>query len=232
MPSRKRAKSKARKAKAILCRHGCEVISKDDICYKFVEQLEIELNTVTLAMNHSSLLESYVESTKRLRVMSKYKAIFMNNYEENQQKLQSLLVNLGTKLLLRDHIDSSHLADIVACAIISVIYPPHNFALTRSFVSSSECRSTLRDLENGMPYDCLKFFYKKSSCQCLEKLYLQEKSKKRFAYCKCCKDRKERSQLFLCSDCLFTYYCGVECQTKHWSVHQPMCKETLSVLSW
>jgi len=58
MPSRKRAKGKARKAKAresncnlilhneSVCRHGCEVISKDDICYKFVEQLEVEMTAV------------------------------------------------------------------------------------------------------------------------------------------------------------------------------------------
>jgi len=57
MPSKKRAKAKARrKAKAqasnlilhndLSCRHGCDIISKDDICYKFVELFEVELAAV------------------------------------------------------------------------------------------------------------------------------------------------------------------------------------------
>ena len=60
MPSRKRAKGKARKAKAresscslilhddSVCRHGCDIISKDDICYKFVEQFEGSLRLATV----------------------------------------------------------------------------------------------------------------------------------------------------------------------------------------
>ena len=80
MPSRKRAKGKARKAKAresncnlilhndSICRHGCEVISKDDICYKLVEQLEVEMNTVIDSMpDELQLFNFYNATNERLR---------------------------------------------------------------------------------------------------------------------------------------------------------------------
>ena len=235
MPSRKRAKGKARKAKAResncnlilhndnVCRHGCDVISKDDVCYKFVEKLEVELKTVTVAMNYNTLLASYNETTERLRARGDYKAIPFN--QENQQKLRSLLVNLGTNLLLRDQIDASHLADIVAYSVISLSYPPNNFLLTKSVMTSSKCRNTLRDLESGMPYDCIKFFYRRSLCKCLKEMYSSEKAKKRYSRCYSCNVEKERSQLFLCSNCLLVYYCSVDCQAIHWPKHQRMCKD-------
>ena len=62
MPSRKKAKGKARKAKAkecnlllhddSVCRHGCESISKEDLCYKFVKQFEVELNKAYRSCNN------------------------------------------------------------------------------------------------------------------------------------------------------------------------------------
>lgn len=83
MPSRKRAKGKARKAKARasncnlilhndnVCRHGCEVISKDDICYKFVEQFEVEMNVVYRA-SRRTVNEIYTESFKRLQEVQEF----------------------------------------------------------------------------------------------------------------------------------------------------------------
>ena len=114
MPSRKRAKGKARKAKAregncnlvlhndSVCRHGCEVISKDDICYKLVEQLEVEMNEVIDSMSGElQLFDFYNATNKRMRANKKYDIIWNDDSDETRLKLQSLLVNLGTNLLLR-----------------------------------------------------------------------------------------------------------------------------------
>jgi len=83
MPSRKRAKGKARKAKSResncnlvlhkdVCRHGCGIISKVDICYKFVEQFEVEMNAVielSIDTEGSNSLSFSNQTIKRLKAI-------------------------------------------------------------------------------------------------------------------------------------------------------------------
>jgi len=238
MPSRKRAKGKARKAKAresncnlilhndSLCRHGCEVITKDDACYKFVEQFEVELNAVYDSLGPgpdnlflNSLLGDTIERMK-VSKNKEYEMIWDSN-EDTRQKLQSLFINLGVNILLRPSTLTvtarrMQLSTLSAMAVVSCHYD-----MNLSKAISNDTRA-LRDLY-ALPYDTLKFFHKKISCQCLKKLYLNERAKPRHATCVYCVTMKERSQLFLCSGCFYSYYCGVECQTKHWSFHKSFC---------
>lgn len=239
MPSRKRAKGKARKAKAKesdcnlilhddgVCRHDCDNISKDDICYKFVKQLEVEIKaSLDLSLKgHALAISSH--TLKRLKTNKEYDMIWDSD-EETQQKLLSLFVNLGTNILLRDNRQEIRLvrrsfamSSIVAIVAVSL---EHNFNLTKS-LNVLKSRNSLRDLTNAQLYDIVKFFHKRSLCQCLKTMYLKEKGKPRKAVCNYCKFRKDRNgQLYLCSGCLYFYYCGIECQAAAWPDHQSLCK--------
>ena len=237
MPSRKRAKGRARKAKAResncnlilhndnVCRHGCEVLSKDDVCYKFVKQFEVELNVVYESIKQISLSECFSATVDKLKASKEYDTIW-DGSEEIQQKLQSLFINLGTNLLLKNQIDSTKLTGIVATFAITSF---NNFSLVEA-MAVSKSRNLLRDLTCGCLYDYIKFFYKRSSCQCLKKMYSRVRSKPRLARCAYCKERKDRrGQLYLCSGCLHLYYCNVECQEKHWPKHKPVCNNCSGV---
>ena len=108
---------------------------------------------------------------------------------------------------------------IVAMVVVSC----HDDYDVKQALTVLKSRIALRDLNDGLHYDIIKFFHKRSTCQCLEKLYLQERAKSRRALCNYCKVRKERSQLYLCSACLYFYYCSEECQAAAWPDHQEKC---------
>ena len=243
MPSRKRAKGKARKAKATenncnlilhndsVCRHGCEIISKDDVCYKFVELLEVEMkntaNDITLSRrqgsnNTFSIADEIIERLLRSLNKRPWGRLLRYEYDENEetkQKLQRLLLNLGTNILLRDEELRLGMASTVAMVMLSI---PYDFDLMKALVVQS-ARTALRDLNDGVHYDIIKFFNKRTPCICLEKLTFQERPMPRKARCDYCKTEKERSQLYLCSACLYFYYCSEDCQAAAWSAHQRKC---------
>ena len=234
MPSRKRAKGKARKAKAresncnlilhneSVCRHGCEIISKDDICYKFVEQLEVEMNEVYDLRDDIYLGQVVMNTVDQMKAMKEYEMIWDDESKETQQKLQSLFINLATNLLLRA--DTQRSVNQACAAIAFHITSTHNFDYWDS-MDYSKHRVSLRNLEDGLVYDCAKFLKKRISCQCLKKVYLQERVVSRMSACSYCKAAKDRRVLHLCSNCLYHHYCNVECQAGHWPTHKSVCKD-------
>ena len=150
MPSRKRAKGKARKAKARasncnlilhndnVCRHGCEIISKDDICYKFVEQLEVEMKTSMDLSEGSNSLSFTTDILKRLKASKEYNN---DNSEETQHKLQ-LFINLGTNLLLRDEKDRSILLANAVVGFEAIAQMNFGMAGIRFLSSSLRCKKS------------------------------------------------------------------------------------------
>jgi len=114
MPSRKRSAGKARKeyAKACMsglclndnnkCNHGCDSVTKKDLCYRFVERFESELKVVfDNSIQEDRSITSYtafVKTLHRLRATT-------NDYEEilNDDSIQKLLLSTGTNLLLKEH---------------------------------------------------------------------------------------------------------------------------------
>ena len=91
MPSRKKAKGKARKASKTnsnncnlilhyesVCRHGCDIISKDDICFKFIQNFEVELRVVYDSIKDKddfTFLDCHRKVTERLKASAKYSLI-------------------------------------------------------------------------------------------------------------------------------------------------------------
>ena len=199
MPSRKRAKGKARKAKAresncnlILhndnnCRHGCEAISKDDMCYKFVEQFEAELTAVfDDSTTPKRLFRCFEKTIDRLKASDNFSIVCGN--EQNHKKLQSLFINLGTNLTLKAYSEvllenrmanskletekirrssTIRLASMVALAAVSC---PYGMDEKKAALSSKGLDIPCL-FEVGLPFATKKFFHERTPCQCVKKTY-------------------------------------------------------------
>ena len=158
MPSRKKAKGKARKASKAnanncnlilhddnICRHGADIISKDDICFKFIQNFEVELRVAYDSIKDDedfTFVDCLRKVTERLKSSAKYSLIYDN--KTNQEKLLPMFVNLGTNLLLKYRQRSTiNMAVVVA---IADLYCQHSFDDDIVFETQAS-RNILRDLQ-------------------------------------------------------------------------------------
>ena len=234
MPSRKRAKGKARKAKNnnILfqpgpqqCTHGCnELLSKNDVCYRFLVQLEREVHS--LCVHHYNtktgltIDSAYTATITRLIECNQFHEVF--NEEAIQKKLLPHLLVVGTDCLLKDERKEYHsmLASILA---IAALFCQHNF--NEDEILASKDMGTYRDMLQGCEYDLIKFFAKRIPCNCLKEMYSLSKSEPKLMMCEGCCVSKERTNLYSSGGCLWMHYCSVECQKAHYSLHCSFCKK-------
>ena len=231
MPSRKKAKGKARKAKAKegnlilhddnVCRHGCEPISKGDFCYKFVKQFEVEMNAaydfLPDAPDDFQIASIYNKTIERLD--DEFNFIWHD--EDIQMSLVQMYICLGTNLLLKSTSRSNNMASAVT---IAVLMSQFNNDMDKLLKRASR-RSLIRDLEDGIVYDAVKFFLKRTPCQCLKKMYYRLKPLSRTAICYNCSVEKDRKfLLYLCNGCHYRMYCCIHCQAADWSAHKEWCR--------
>ena len=236
MPSRKRTKGKARKAKAALrsnliwkhgvthCTHGCEPFVGDHICYRFMMNYESELVTVTNATIESNgtvpRYEVYGEVLKRLIKTNLYEEVFTD--EGNQKMLLPMLLCLGTNYLL---VDKSGYTQMAAITAIVALCSQHNFDLDRTLASSRKNKNVIRDLFHcGFDSDTTKFYMKMIPCNCLRDKYARVKSEMKQMVCTHCLVERERKDFLLCGGCRMDNYCSVECQRAAYPAHRSYCR--------
>lgn len=248
MPSRKKAKGKERKAKKedtgkkvkpgellanlplqdrSKCGHGCHTtpLAKNHICWRFVRKFEVELNAVADAAVKAGTAASLShflacdQVIRRLKRGNQFDEIWNN--VANQMMLIPLFVSLGTNLLLREYVRLDSMAGVIAIATLKC---RHNFDMRQVLESKSD-RKYLRNLEDGLVYDSVRYFYKKiAACNCLKDKYDRVKSNPKLGQCNYCYKEKERKDLLLCGRCKYHHYCGVECQKFDYSDHQNWCQ--------
>jgi len=194
MPSRKRAKGRARKAKALqrssnlilhdesVCRHGCDIISKDDLRYKFVEQFEVEFNATydSPDVDNDIVVDCFLDTMKRLDKIEEFRLIRKD--DTTQKDLLPLFVCLGTNLLLKYRQSKPY--DLAMVVAVAAIYSQHNWNEYKVLTPESN-RKIMRNLTDGLDYDVCRFFYKRSPCRCLKKKYSNTRSKPRYIIA-CC----------------------------------------------
>ena len=248
MPSRKREKGKERRAKKDddgglnqlistlslkdhhgktqhgVCSHGCEPFSfsKEDICYRFAKQFEVEMKIIVddAIKSKSGIIwnNTYKLVIERLAKSIKYNEIWTN--KANQERLVPLLLCMGTNYLLKNEERFNVMALAVA---IASLFAKHSFK-ERELYTSRESAEKLRDLSGGHERETVRFIMKRIPCKCLNKRFSRVKSQLKVGVCQHCWKEMERKHLLLCGRCRIYHYCSVECQRAGYDVHKVWCR--------
>jgi len=162
----------------------------------------------------------------RLKNSDQFSAIWGEDEDSLRNRLVPLFVSLGTNIQLKNlnnlyRCKTQHIAHVVAIAILLC---QHRLSLDSVLISSKD-RSLLRDIEDGETYDVVKFFRKRSSCQCLDRLYYRMRAYPRMAKCVHCDDIDNRNHMYLCGRCKYVTYCCGECQAAEWPDHKEWCRQ-------
>ena len=184
MPSRKRAKGEARKAKKKddlsgcqgKCTHMAAVRSKHHICRRFIVQLDRELRSLCRRQDETNscltIAAACSATIKRLQESNQFNEVF--NKESIQKKLLPRLLGVGTDCLLKDDYNEyySMLASVIA---VTALFCQHNF--NEDDILASEDFGIYRDIIQGsLGYNTIKFFAKRVSCNCLKKMNSRAKT--------------------------------------------------------
>ena len=77
------------------------------------------------------------------------------------------------------------------------------------------------------PRETVKFFHRRSPCDCLKELYYQLKeTTKRTSLCDHCVKIVGIREMSQCQHCKVAQYCSYDCAVAHWQVHKKECKKT------
>ena len=233
--SRKRNKGKERKAKQLAkkeesdrldanrfwrhccgsgsnqCDHGQEIVVSDDHpVSSFMDQYIINLQIKKLTV------------IENLRKIFKSHTNIWNNGSYRKLAID-ILKRIGTNLLLRDRIGGA----VCTAKFIVVLENYNDTDDLDSVIDKRAVRSKSRDLRaSGISSrrDCLKFYRKRVSCECLKKLHLEaRKTMPKTGICGHCKQERERAGLSVCSRCMVMHYCSRECQVAGWTNHEKDC---------
>ena len=90
------------------------------------------------------------------------------------------------------------------------------------------------ELENADDHTLVSYYRKRIPCACLDEKYKEVKSVKKMGLCwneTCSLSERmvERSKMFSCTRCGEANYCSVECQKAAWKIHKPLCGTTAEV---
>ena len=201
----------------------------NDICYRFVEQFEVELNAVLGAAPDSmNSCSSFHATIERLQRNKTFDLVF--NDTALQKRLVPLFVNLGINMILKkkDITWDYHLSTASTVAVAAVL-SQYNFSSANVLalaVGRTAERNLFRDLNHShQDFDGVRYFYKWSSCKCLKEKYTRMKSLPKLVRCSYCNRFKDRRQMFMCGGCQYVYYCNESCQASDYARHKVECKQ-------
>jgi len=231
MPSRKRAKGKARKEKNqvresvaerddsqpvdvvipnVRCIHGSvDFYSQHSSVRRFVDMCQKSLKAGqgrmfgVVELTHDQHREVWENETKRKTVIN-------------------ILSGLGTALFLGDAI-------CTAMDIARVIIMLENYDGADNFCSITQNPSVneqVLSISAGEEIDIIHFYKQRIPCSCLdEKCSHYEQFQKRGSRCAKCNQKKYYKDLLTCAGCKIVQYCSRECQKLDWPRHKVACKK-------
>lgn len=250
MPSRKRREGKARKTKGrqqdelvkvedvirlnhFSCDHGMPPVSADgDIVGRFLVLFLTVLEDSF--QNHNpigQILDVFDSKAPDLCVVWGDATL--------RKRMQKHLVSLGVDCILRSE---DRKAAAIALATITFEMQP-----------CVEAGAKMLNLNDGNTRETVKFFAKRITCDCLKQKCKDLKSQPKVGVCFCCKEKKERKQLLVCSSCRVRQYCSkgmpffctffwpvpslllsqssLDCQRKDWPSHKASCVDMRSIMT-
>ena len=235
MPSRKRAKGKARKARAkeasssspssqeqlnqppqanpsSVCDHGYP-LTIPPICEEFIDAFfdSLRLNEVSSIFVAMEMTEAkYPDVGKNATLMVMIKSIFVSSAIE--------------AILRKGHDPRSE--DVLNCfTFTGIVLAFENAGGDLSLAERCTAIEKHRDLHDGGDHAAVKYLSKHATCSCLKPILAElKKSTPKLACCYQCDVSLEASKVMVCSKCKFSLYCSKKCQKAAWPKHRKRCQ--------
>ena len=142
-------------------------------------------------------------------------------YSSKLDTVISILLCNGTQCILDGNSRRAQLYACIACFCEDVM------AFNVNKHAAPCCAMTI-ELESADDRTLVSYYRKRIPCACLDEKYKEVKSLKKMGLCcnpSCSHPRRrvERSKMFYCTRCGGANYCSVECQKKHWKKHREHC---------
>ena len=140
----------------------------------------------------------------------------------------SMLLACGTQLIIDD---DNHAAALFACL---ASYFEEWIALCYRETKGVPSLTKAFELSGADDNTLVSYCRKRISCSCLDEKYKEVKSVKKMGLCynsSCSKPnrRVERCKMFSCTRCGGANYCSDACQKTHWKEHKPICDEDVKL---
>lgn len=153
---------------------------------------------------------------------------FADVYSSKLEIVVSILLASGTQLILDGDNHSARLNAIQACHFEEWIAV--KVRKTKPIFSWSK----MYELHASDIHTLVSYYRKRIPCACLDEKYKEVKSVKKMGFCcnpNCDQPYQmvERSKMFYCTRCCGVNYCSVECQKADWKGHRGDCNEIVEM---
>ena len=123
------------------------------------------------------------------------------------------------------------LEEVKLAAVLHAVFASYFEGIMAIEVDGSEDVSCLRkivELFNPDDHTLVSYYRNRTPCSCLDEKYKEVKSVKKMGLCcntNCSQPgcRVERSKMFSCTRCGAANYCSVQCQRADWKKHKKIC---------
>ena len=237
MPSKKKARARARKTKVATKKETHAICTHNPIfTIEIGTSSELDLDVCLIFANKyyrfaNDLFESRpIIRSGRLDVIGLISELL--NYlslETNRgifgksirvEYLRRLFLREGTDLTLKKHGEHA----VCQFALPLVYMELHDREFKDINEIEAEMQKRLADII-CCSRSILRFFHRRNTCDCLKEMYYRYKDNtKRVAYCFECCQVKDIRTLYRCSGCNVAQFCSHECHESHWPKHKKDCK--------
>ena len=249
MPSRKKAKGKARKAakeakakeeesRAVVEVATCQL--QDGLVEAMMQRLVINPSSLELcrhglapsSADDQKIFQDFIDAFianfrsqdnvgRAYRIAHQAtKDKYANVYASKLDSVISILLVSGTQRILEGDNRLAQLYASLACCFEKY--------MTRQITLAIDNSTNLIELESADIHTLVQYYRKRIPCSCLDEKYKEVKSVKKMGSCfnpSCSLPgrKAERSKMFSCSQCGVVNYCSVECQRANWKAHRHSC---------
>ena len=247
MPSRKKAKGKARKAAKAKEEKSRAVAAgqrQEESVEAQLQGLQISRRFTYVYCNHDwpllsvgeekiyiKFIETFTDefaSKGLIGMLEAHKATkekYPSMYPSKLNTVVSMALSYGAQLILEG---DNHTAGLYA---VLAFYFENYLAVTVHKTKGAPS-SKLLELENADDHTLVSYYRKRIPCSCLDEKYKEVKSMKKMGWCfnpNCSHPggMVERSKMLCCTRCGYANYCSVECQRASWKEHKKNCNKTV-----